>query len=190
MGGTSGRQLDVRILCATHQDLDKMMAEGRFREDLYYRLHVIPINIPPLRERKECIPPLIRHYFDHFAKQFGTKAKTRMSREAMDVLLAYPFPGNVRELVNLCERMMVMADKNEIVIDDLPDSVLNAAERWKAGQMVRLRKDRSLAQMLAETERRILEDAQKRYGSQSRMAKALGVNQSTIARKMKKLSRS
>ena len=186
VGGTSSRQIDVRILCATHQDLDKMMAEGRFREDLYYRLNVIPIHIPPLRERKECIPPLIQHYLSHFAKQLGLDGKTRIGREAMDVLLAYPFPGNVRELVNLCERMMVMADENEIGIDDLPDSVLAAAERYKAGQMIRFQKNRSLAQMLAEAERRILEDAQKRYGNQTRMAEALGVNQSTIARKMKK----
>ncbi|BBO85233.1 RNA polymerase subunit sigma-54 [Desulfosarcina ovata subsp. sediminis] len=186
VGGTSSRQLDVRILCATHQDLDKMMAEGRFREDLYYRLHVIPIHIPPLRERKACIPPLIQHYFNHFTKQLGIEEKTRISREAMDVLLAYPFPGNVRELVNLCERMVVMADENEIRIDDLPDSVLDTAEQCKADQMVGFQKNRSLAQMLAEAEQRILEQAKRRYGSQIRMARALGVNQSTIARKMKK----
>lgn len=189
VGGTTSRTVDVRILCATHQDLDQLAGEGKFRRDLYYRLHVIPICIPPLRERKECIWPLIQHYIAHFGQQMGNQHKTHVSREAMDTLMAYPFPGNVRELINLCERLVVMTEGREITSEDLPDSVTSTVARSKDSPAGNLHQGETLAQMLAVVERRILLDAQKRYGSQARIAQALGVNQSTIARKLKKLGR-
>ncbi len=187
VGGTTSRNVDVRILCATHQDLTKMMADGRFRKDLYYRLHVIPIRVPPLRERRECILPLVQHYLDHFSKQLGRKRKTRITREAMDALMAYAYPGNVRELLNLCERLVVMTEGGEIKLEDLPASVLTTVDRAAINPIGGFNQGKkTLAHMLAATERRILDDAYKQYGSQARMAEALGVNQSTIARKMRK----
>jgi TyrR family helix-turn-helix protein len=186
VGSTNSRTVDVRIICATHQDLKKMVADGRFRKDLYYRLHVIPIRVPPLRKRNECILPLVTHYIDHFGNHVGRKGKTRISREAMDALLTYKYPGNVRELLNICERLVVMTEGREITLEDLPASVLTAIDRSEIDAMDDLQQGLTLNQMLANNERRILVKAYRQYRSQAKMAAALGVNQSTIARKLKK----
>jgi PAS domain S-box-containing protein len=188
VGSTTRRTVDVRIIGATHQNLEEMVAQGRFRKDLFYRLHVIPLHVPPLRERKECVLPLVQHYIDHFAKQVGRKEKPRLSREALDALLAYNFPGNVRELLNICERLVVMAEGREIGVGDLPESILTDMDQSKFSSMGKLQQGRTLAQMLADAERRILAEARIQYRSQSKIAQALGVNQSTIARKLMKYS--
>jgi PAS domain S-box-containing protein len=186
VGSTMTRTVDVRIIGATHQNLEEMVEEGRFRKDLFYRLHVIPIHVPPLRERRECILPLVQHYIEHFGNQVGRKGKTTISREAMDALLAYKYPGNVRELLNMCERLVVMTEGREIGLDDLPASIMTAVDRSRFSTMGKFQQGQTLAQMLADAERRILADARRQYRSQSKMAEALGVNQSTIARKLKK----
>lgn len=186
VGGTSIRQIDVRILCATHRDLTQMVAEGTFRQDLFYRLHVIPIRVPPLRERRECILPLIRHYLDHFSSQLGRRKPPRVARNAMDALLAYTYPGNVRELMNLSERMVVMAEGRRINLEDLPASVIAASTDTTNGCAAEFKPGATLAQMLQAVERRILTEARQHHSSQARMAESLQVNQSTIARKLKK----
>ena len=186
VGGTYLRQLDVRILCATHRDLPNMVAEGGFRQDLFYRLHVIPVRVPPLRERRACVLPLIQHYLDHFSGQLGLQQPPRVAREAMDALISYPYPGNVRELMNLCERMVVMAEGGRINMGDLPASVMAASAGAINECADELEEGTSLAQILETTERRVLGEARHRYHSQAQIAKALGVNQSTIARKLKK----
>jgi len=187
VGGTTSRQLDVRILCATHRDLSQMVAGGTFRQDLYYRLHVIPLRVPPLRERRDCVLPLIQHFLDHFSERIGIGSPPRVSHRAMDVLMAYPYPGNVRELMNLCERLVVMSDGRRLGLDDLPADVTTAGDGGVDTGALGFQHGASLTEMLATVERRILAEARERFVSQAQMARALGVNQSTIARKLKKL---
>ncbi|MBK9517828.1 MAG: sigma 54-interacting transcriptional regulator [Anaeromyxobacter sp.] len=182
VGATASREVDVRILAATHRDLQEMVDQGRFRLDLFYRLNVIPLPIPPLRERPECILPVLRHYVDVYAARLG--ARRRLSRSAADALLAYRWPGNVRELMNLCERLVVMSDTEVIDATDLPPTVSAAAE---AGAPPASWDDETtLEAALERTERVLLLRARQRYRSQADMARALGVNQSTVARKLKR----
>ena len=179
VGGTQARKLNVRILAATHQDLREMVERGTFRLDLYYRLSVIPISIPPLRERTDCILPLLHHYTDFFAERMGLRR--RFTRAASDVLLAYTWPGNVRELANLCERLVVMSESELIGLADLPPDILG-----KAGLAPHGPEAQTLNETLERTERTLLMEARQRLGNQMAMARALGIDQSTVARKMKK----
>jgi len=183
VGGTESRKLDVRILAATHRDLQAMVAEGAFRLDLYYRLSVIPLSVPPLRERTDCILPTLRHYVALYAERLGVRR--RLSRAALDALLDYPWPGNVRELINLCERLVVMSEVELIDVTDLPPDVARRAGR-SAAAPAGWPEEFSLEQAVESTERAMILRARSRYGNQASIAKALGVNQSTIARKMKK----
>ncbi|MFL5263538.1 MAG: sigma 54-interacting transcriptional regulator [Anaeromyxobacteraceae bacterium] len=183
VGGTHSRKLDVRILAATHRDLQAMVDHGAFRLDLFYRLSVIPLHVPPLRERTDCILPMLRHYVDAFAERVGVRR--RLSRAASEALLAYPWPGNVRELMNLCERLVVMSETELIDVADLPRDVVARSEK-SATAAAPLPEELTLAQALESTERAMLLEARRRHGNQTRMAEALGVDQSTVARKLKK----
>ncbi|WP_306535606.1 sigma-54 dependent transcriptional regulator [Geobacter sp.] len=118
VGGDAPRRLDVRVVAATNVDLEKVIAKGGFREDLYYRLSVIPLHLPPLRERKKDILLLVRH----FARKFGG-ADVEFSRNALDVLMMYTWPGNVRELENTVERLLIMRTGDTVTVEDLPDKV-------------------------------------------------------------------
>ena len=182
VGGTQNRRLNVRILAATHQDLRAMVDRGTFRLDLFYRLSVIPLLIPPLRERSDCILPLLNHYTDFFAERMGVRR--RLTRAASEALLAYPWPGNVRELANLCERLVVMCETELIGLADLPPDVLGRA--GKAALVSSGSEDLNLVRALEHTERTLLLEARQRCGGQVAMARALGVDQSTVARKLKK----
>jgi PAS domain S-box-containing protein len=181
VGATQSRKLNVRIVAATHQDLRAMVDRGSFRLDLYYRLSVIPIHIPPLRERTDCILPLLRHYVEHFSARMGVIR--RITRAASEVLLAYPWRGNVRELANLCERLVVMSESELIGLADLPADILGQAGKAALAQA---EPQLTLNQTLENTERTLLQEARQRHGNQALMAKALGIDQSTVARKMKK----
>ena len=183
LGDTKGRTLDVRVLAATHQNMEEMVEQGRFRLDLYYRLNVIPIQIPALRERLECIPPLIHHYIEEFSRRCGVKK--RLARAALDTLCNYPFPGNVRELMNICERLVVMAETDVIGVEDLPGQI-SVQQRETTLSRGDLLTGATLQEALDRVERTILERAKGLMSSQTEMAKELGVNQSTIARKLKK----
>ncbi|MBI4399063.1 MAG: sigma-54-dependent Fis family transcriptional regulator [Candidatus Omnitrophica bacterium] len=119
VGGLKEIESDIRILAATHRDLKVEVAEGRFRQDLFYRLHVLPITIPPLRERKEDIPALVHFFMDHFNREFK-KSIDDISEEAMEVLVGYEWPGNVRELRNIIERMMILNRDEQIQLKHLP----------------------------------------------------------------------
>jgi PAS domain S-box-containing protein len=182
VGGTQSQKIDVRIVAATNRDLRAMVDAGAFRLDLFYRLSVIPLNVPPLRERADCILPSLRYYVDLFGERIGVRR--RFSRAACDVLLAYPWPGNVRELMNLCERLVVMTEAETIDVADLPADVAGsgAAGAAAAGWPEQF----TLEQAVESTERAMLLEARRRHGSQALVAKALGVNQSTVARKMRK----
>jgi len=183
LGDTKGRNLDVRVLAATHQDMDKMVEQGRFRLDLYYRLNVIPIQIPALRDRSECIIPLIHHYLEEFSKRSGNRK--RLTRAALDALCGYSFPGNVRELMNICERLVVMAETDVVDVDDLPGQI-GAAVSSSGSQSHLLPTGLPLKDALERVEKEILTQALCAHQSQMEIAEVLGVNQSTIARKLKK----
>lgn len=182
LGGSKVRTINARILAATHRNLKNMVEKGTFRHDLYYRLNVIPLHLPALRERNECIPPLVRHYLDYFAEINGTRK--RLSRSAFDALLAYSFPGNVRELMNICERAVVMSETEVIDLQDLPKDVVKhqLEDPVLAGQWP---EEMTLKQILKSVERKVLLRTLGKYKNQSKVAAALGVSQPTIARRLK-----
>ena len=183
LGGTKSRTVDVRILAATHRNLEEMVKQERFRLDLYYRLKVIPIHVPPVRERKECILPMIHHYIDLYGAKNGIKK--RLSGAASDALLAYQYPGNVRELINICERLVVMSETELIDLQDLPSDIVGHAK--EAGSNLGGWPDAmTLQQAIDSVERSILTQALDKYDNQSQVAEALGVNQSTISKKLKR----
>jgi two-component system response regulator PilR (NtrC family) len=122
IGGNEDISIDVRIVCASKRDLEEEMRAGRFRDDLYFRLHVIQIVVPPLRERREDIPVLALHFLGKFAKQMG-KPVSRIDGEAMRALMAYDYPGNVRELENVMERATIIETKDVISLASLPPNV-------------------------------------------------------------------
>ncbi|MFC1490312.1 sigma-54-dependent transcriptional regulator [Candidatus Latescibacterota bacterium] len=122
LGGNVPIKTDIRVIAATHKDIESMISEGTFREDLYYRLNVVTITIPPLRERKDDIPPLCRHFLRKSAEENG-KDVDDFSRETFDALMKYHFPGNVRELENVVARAVILARGKQITLDDLPDSI-------------------------------------------------------------------
>ena len=183
LGATEERKVDVRVLAATHRDLDDMVEKGTFRLDLYYRLNVIPIHVPAVRERKDCLVPLIRHYIDHFS--LINHESRRLTRAAIDALCNYSFPGNVRELMNICERLVVMSETEVIDLVDLPVQVAGSVKARLPEEMD-WPETVTLQEALETVERNLLTKARERYRSQSRIAEVLGVNQSTIARKLKR----
>ncbi len=185
LGDTNSRKVNVRVLAATHQDMDQLVKLGKFRLDLYYRLNVIPIQVPAVRERQDCIVPLIHHYIEKFSARSGSKK--RLTKAALDSLAAYPFPGNVRELMNICERLVVMSDTESIGLSDLPPQI-QAHSAQNALEIPELDEGATLQETLDRVEKHLLETALTRFRNQTDMAAALGVNQSTIARKLKKHS--
>ncbi|MFV1952060.1 MAG: sigma-54 interaction domain-containing protein [Nitrospinota bacterium] len=123
VGGTETIKVNVRVIAATHRDLEKAVEENRFREDLFYRLNVIPVNLPPLRERKSDIPLLVNHFLDYF-NQVKNRNVKYISPESIKFLSSYRWPGNVRELENLIERLVVLNDNDTIMPEDMPEKVL------------------------------------------------------------------
>src|SRR5207302_3545652 len=122
LGGTKTIKVDVRLVAATHHDLAKMVADGRFREDLFYRLNVFPVVLPPLRDRPDDIPRLVRHFTQQFARRMGRRIETIPSA-VLDALVAYPWPGNVRELQNIIERAVILSPGRalQVPVNDLQD---------------------------------------------------------------------
>ncbi|GAB4173391.1 MAG: sigma 54-interacting transcriptional regulator [Geothermobacteraceae bacterium] len=183
LGSTTARSVDVRIIAATHRDLKQMVDAGRFRLDLYYRLSVIPIGIPPLRERRECLVPLLQHFIGKFADRAGVRRQ--LSVAALEQLLRYDYPGNVRELSNICERLVVMSETEQIEVGDLPHEVM-ARARAVSGEVGGWPPQMTLAQILASIERQVLWETAQRCRTQQEIAEALGMSQSNVARKLDK----
>jgi DNA-binding NtrC family response regulator len=196
VGSTDTIKVDVRIIAATNADLKRLVDEGKFREDLYYRLNVINLALPPLRERKEDIPPLVEHFFQKFAREnekfldADGKSLLRMDPETMRLLLDYNWPGNVRELENAVERAVVLASQATVLVDVLPDSILQEGGvkiRHDASGM--LPADASLPEILADFERRkIMEALESVNWSQTEAAEKLRIPLSTLNQKIKRLS--
>jgi two-component system response regulator AtoC len=136
VGGTTSRKVDVRVLAATARDLEREVAAGRFREDLFYRLNVLPIHIPPLRQRPEDIPPLVAHFVAKYDRRLGLEVEG-LSPAAMSACLAYGWPGNVRELENAIERALVLAETRTVSRDNLPPAVAGTPEAAPTGLSVK-----------------------------------------------------
>ncbi|AHX16661.1 MULTISPECIES: sigma-54 interaction domain-containing protein [Bacillus] len=174
IGGRELKKVDVRIVAATNRDLSMMVKQGTFRKDLYYRLNVIPIAIPPLRERTEDILPLIYHYLQQFNKKYGRDVK--LAPSTLQMFVGYPWEGNNREIENVIERIVITVD-DVVTVEDLPLSMQEAAVE-QSGQ--------SLYKMLEEVERNIILKAYKTYGSSYKVAEFLQISQSAATRKIKK----
>jgi PAS domain S-box-containing protein len=176
VGGTKTISINARIIAATHRNLTQMIKEMTFREDLYYRLAVVPIYLPPLRERKEDIPLLIMHFIEKFNQRFQYNKKIASS--VICKLVDYSWPGNVRELENVIERMIVMAPHEEITIDVLPEAILHRSFLPRQGT--------KLKDAVAQTEVYVLNQAYKEYGCWQKVADVLALNRATIFRKVAK----
>ncbi len=185
VGGTKQLKINIRLIAATNSNLYEEVEKGNFREDLYYRLNVIPINIPPLRERKEDILSLIQ-YFVHFFNNKYRFSKTFSSR-AIELLQQYHWPGNVRELKNIVERLIVLTENEKIDETDL-DSLLfhNSGERQPKDDVI-VNEIIPLKQCIEKAERQLLLLAKEKHEHTTEIAKVLQVNQSTISRKLRKL---
>jgi DNA-binding NtrC family response regulator len=195
LGSTDPVKVDVRILAATNADLQQMVKENKFREDLYWRLNVINIALPALRERKEDIPLLIEHFFNHYSRENNKfldssgRSMLRFQPEAVQVLMEHNWPGNVRELENVVERAVVLATETAVPIDVLPDSLLQAnGIRLNRAEGAPLPADASLFELVNDFERRtIIERLEQCSWSQTEAAETLHVPLSTLNQKIKRL---
>jgi two-component system response regulator AtoC len=170
LGGTDFVKFDVRVLAATNKDLEGMVQQGEFREDLYYRLAVVPIHLPALCRRREEIPDLVHHFLQRHRERLGVKVTT-ISPEAMEGLLKYPWPGNIRELENLLERIVVLADGTEIEATDLPEDILHPTSG--RGPIEISDHDLSVKRHSAELERVLIQRALDRTGGNKTQAAEL-----------------
>jgi DNA-binding NtrC family response regulator len=195
LGATDRIKVDVRILAATNADLHQLVKEGRFREDLYYRLNVINIALPPLRDRKEDIPALADHFFTYYCRENNKfldssgRSQLHFQPEAMQVLMEHAWPGNVRELENVVERAVVLAAEPSVPVDVLPEPLLQAnGIRVNRGEGTPLGADASLFEIVNDYERHtIIERLEKCGWSQTEAAESLHVPLSTLNQKIKRL---
>jgi DNA-binding NtrC family response regulator len=186
VGSTKTRKVDVRIITATNRDLDEMVADGDFREDLFYRLSVIPIVIPPLRDRRDDIPLLINHFFDIFCRQKKRPTLT-IAPEVMEVLTRYEWPGNVRELENLIERLAILAEGDRIGLDDLPEKYLHGKVAVIGGALEVPDEGVDFNAMVGDFENKLISAAMiKARGNKNAAAKLLNLKRTTLVEKIKK----
>ena len=182
VGGTELRHINVRIIAATNTNIEELLAAKLFRSDLFYRLSIIPIHIPPLRERREEILPLIVHFLGKFNRMY--QKEKILSSETTTALCRYDFPGNIRELANLIERLVVISEENAVELHDLPKEVTGLSV--KDAYLLDLPEDISLKEALDRYERFIIEKSLKKFGSQRKAAKALRIDHATVNRKLRK----
>ncbi len=188
VGGTKEIVVDVRIIAATNKDLEKGIQEGQFRQDLYYRLKVFPIYLPPLRERKADIPLLIDHFFNFFKKEFiKNKTVKRFSKRAINLMMAYDWPGNVRELKNVIERAIILGNDESIEPKHLPLEIHQTVEAPILSADGAPTAEANEIFTLAEVEKRMIIRAMKKAkGKQVEAAKLLGLSRDTLRYRMKK----
>ncbi|MED4582623.1 sigma 54-interacting transcriptional regulator [Brevibacillus choshinensis] len=175
IGGVKTVQSDVRIIAATNQPLEELVEQKKFRKDLYYRLQVYPIEIPPLRERTADIPHLIEYYLNKFRERYGTP--TRISPEAGFILLRYKWPGNIREAINLLERLAIICSNGEILPEHLPREITDGLRQIKPAYF---------KEQLESIEFQELQRALKQHGSTRKAAESLQMSKTTFIRKLKK----
>ncbi|MDH3267556.1 MAG: sigma-54 dependent transcriptional regulator [Ignavibacteria bacterium] len=183
VGGTEGIDVDVRIIAATNKDLEQKIKGGSFREDLYYRLNVVSIIIPPLRERREDILPMIESFIEKYCKENNKKENLDLSKEAADVLMKYNYPGNVRELENIIERAVVLTRGNVITLNDLPMNI----KGFKEERALPAFSERTLTEQVEALEKQLIFDAlQESEGNQTKAGKLLGLTERNLRYKLKK----
>jgi transcriptional regulator with GAF, ATPase, and Fis domain len=195
VGSSEPVQVDVRIVAATHQNLEGLIRQGRFREDLYYRLKVIDISVPPLRDRREDIPELALYFLNIYATRFG-RAVQHIDDDAMTILKSYRWPGNIRELENVMERALVVTEGPSITVDDLPEEIAQAVATERAvfvGVGVRAVEPFSVDQIRGERRERELRERERLVralaaarGNKAEAARALGLARSTLVSRLKK----
>jgi two-component system nitrogen regulation response regulator NtrX len=181
VGSNQTVRVDVRVIAATNKDLEKEIAHNRFRQDLFYRLNVIPFFVPPLRDRKEDIPILARHFLNEFSSAYGKKTR-ELSDTAMEILIRYPWPGNVRELRNLVERLVIVCPQSRIEPHHLPPELFRGVSESPLQPYGTLHEARS-----AYEREFILRKLQENRWNMTQTAAALGLERSHLYRKMKSL---
>jgi len=180
VGGTHPIKVDIRLIAATNRNLEEAVRKAEFRQDLYYRLAVVELHMPPLRERKEDIPMLTRHFVQKYAKRCNVKARP-VARETMATLVNYDWPGNVRELENAIERALVMGSSDVVLLEDLPDSVLDQGSTDEAT-------DGKYHARLKELKKELIQDAVERTrGNYVEAAAILGVHPNYLHRLIRNL---
>jgi DNA-binding NtrC family response regulator len=192
VGGTETIRVDIRLVAATNSDLEAAVLKGAFRSDLYYRLKVVTLRIPPLRERREDIPLLVNHFFATFIKENGREGM-RITHEAMRALVAGPWEGNVREVRNQVESLVVLTPGNEIRVEDLSPEIRSLASdgppstgRPAPVSEAALKPGSTAGLTMDEIERRAIEDALERTGgNRTQAAEMLGIGLRTLQRKLK-----
>jgi len=182
LGSTENVSIDVRIIAATHQNLEEKIKNGTFREDLFYRLNIVSLHIPPLRERREDIIPLIDHFVEKYANENGRR-NLSLSKESVDLLIKYNFPGNVRELENIIERAVVLSRNDVITMNDLP----NVVKGFKAEKEIVTDAKSNFIEQVEELEKKLIYDAlNKANGNQSLAGRILGITERNLRYKMQK----
>jgi len=185
VGDNQTIKVDVRVIAATNSELPRMVADGSFREDLYYRLNVIPITLPPLRERREDIPILVKHFLD----KFSANAETEVSQEAMRSLMAFAWPGNVRQLENAVERAVTLSGgRKNIEAVDLPPEVTSAPGVMTATPFVEFPPAGiDMTEYLASIERDLMREALRRTNNnKNKAAELLRIKRTTLVEKLKR----
>jgi transcriptional regulator with GAF, ATPase, and Fis domain len=196
VGDTATRKVDVRIIAATNTDLKRAVMDGTFRDDLYYRLNVISIHLPPLRERKEDVLPLVQHFMRKYSEENERLISAEIDPEVLRVLEEYPWPGNVRELENVIERAIVIARNDRLDLEGLPDEIMDprAAEEFLArlfgnggaAPQINLSGGISFYDEVSKFEINLIKQALEiTGGNQSRAARLLGMNTTTLNSKIK-----
>jgi two-component system nitrogen regulation response regulator NtrX len=185
LGDDETLQVDVRVIAATNKDLQEEIKQGNFREDLFYRLNVVPFHLPPLREREADVLLLADFFFTQMAAELNEPKKT-LGSEAADILKSYAFPGNVRELRNLCERLCIMASGSVVRPEDLPDSIASGARRDQGGYSILAGLSSTLKEAKSDFERAfILDKLQEHQWNVSKTAEAIGIERSNLHRKLR-----
>jgi len=181
VGDTTTKTINTRVIAATNKRLDNMVEEGKFRKDLFFRLNVIPLTIPPLRERVEDIPPLIYYFLKKFNQKYSTQKA--IFPQALECLCSYSFPGNIRELSNLIEQLVVLLPSDKIDIEDIPSHIRKGYNNNKNTLSAH---GWNLQETVAEVEKDLIARAIENFGSQRKAADLLGIDHSTLSRKIKK----
>ena len=179
LGSTRTQQVDVRIIAATHRDLKKMVEDGQFRSDLYYRLQVFPVNVPPLRDRSGDIPVLVRYYVDQYARRLNRRIET-IPAQAMEVFCSYQWPGNVRELQNFIERAVILSPGPALraPLTELKEETLRS-EQPKLGTLEQVEREHML---------RAIKESNWVIGGPNGAAALLGMKRTTLAYRIRKLN--
>jgi DNA-binding NtrC family response regulator len=190
VGDMHTTKVDVRVIAATNSDLRRMVADGTFREDLYYRLNVIPVQIPPLRDRKDDIPPLVQHFLDKFRPEVPGIARTPMtvSQQAMRHMMAYPWPGNVRQLENAIERAVAFGTgRPQIDVADLPPEIQEAQEPASPAPIALPENGLDLMEYVGRIERDLIQMSLDRTGgNKGQAARLLNLKRTTLVEKLKR----